>query len=189
MASPHFLNALLLLQFSLALANIPFPPSPPAPAPAPVPFDDPISLPPSPPPVEPPQSHPPFPRSFKVVIQGVVYCKSCKYIGVDTLTGASPLVGAVVKLRCPGYIKEAAKTDENGYFFFMPPKLTPFNSHKCKVFLVSSPKRTCNVATNLHDGDDGATPVPFSQIYNPSPLAIFNVGPFAFEPHKKLRCR
>ncbi|XP_073027737.1 non-classical arabinogalactan protein 30-like [Primulina eburnea] len=165
MASPHFLYALLLLQFSVVLANdIHI-----SPATAPVPSHD--NLAPSPPPSPPP----------KVAVQGVVYCKSCKYVGEDTLQDAAPLVGAKVKLRC-GYIKETAKTDENGYFFFMPPNLTLFKTHKCKVFLLSSPIRGCNAATNLHDGARGATPVLSSE--TPS-LVLFNVGPFAFEPRRK----
>ncbi|KAJ6292554.1 hypothetical protein OIU78_024686 [Salix suchowensis] len=40
-----------------------------------------------------------FPRKL-VAVQGVVYCKSCNYSGVDTLLGAKPVPGATVKLQC-----------------------------------------------------------------------------------------
>ncbi|BBH00893.1 Pollen Ole e 1 allergen and extensin family protein [Prunus dulcis] len=84
---------------------------------------------PKPPPVHPPQFPPkkPFPRSF-VAVQGVVYCKSCKYAGVDTLLGASPVLGATIKLQCnntkyPLVVK--TNTDKNGYFFITAPRPSP----------------------------------------------------------------
>ncbi|KAM5588209.1 non-classical arabinogalactan protein 31-like [Rosa sericea] len=51
----------------------------------------------SPAPVHPPTYPPkkPFPRSF-VAVQGVVYCKSCKYSGVDTLLNATAIAGKVL---------------------------------------------------------------------------------------------
>lgn len=40
-----------------------------------------------------PPAHAPMPVRKFVAVQGVVYCKSCKYTGVDTLLGATPLLG------------------------------------------------------------------------------------------------
>lgn len=86
-----------------------------APAPAPVkppvkpPTSSPPKKPPSPPPAKPPTppakppTPPAKPPSYPVVrklfaVQGVVYCKSCKYRGIDTLSGATPLVGQSIFL-------------------------------------------------------------------------------------------
>ncbi|KAL6562123.1 hypothetical protein OROGR_003130 [Orobanche gracilis] len=172
----------------------------------------PPTLPPSPAPVKPP-THPPVkpptkqpappsrspakPPSFipyrkMVAVQGVVICKSCKFRGVETLMGGSPLAGAVVKLQCNNTkygLVEQTKTDKNGYFFFMPQKLTTAAFHKCKVFLVSSPVAACNVSTNLHGGSAGALLVPTVKSPVKAPFQLFSVGPFAFEPHKKLPCK
>lgn len=63
-------------------------------APAPAPSHAPAKAP-AHPPVHPPAhapTGPHMPRSF-IAVQGVVYCKSCKYSGVDTLLGATPLLG------------------------------------------------------------------------------------------------
>ncbi|KAG6416598.1 hypothetical protein SASPL_124031 [Salvia splendens] len=142
-------------------------------------------------PPAPAPSHPPVRKM--VAIQGVVYCKSCKYRGVDTLTGATPLAGAVVKLQCNNSktgMVETKTSDKNGYFFFMPQKLTTSGSHKCKVFLVSSPSAACNVPTNLHGGALGAILLrkPVDAPPKPLPFELFTVGPFAFEAAKKLPC-
>ncbi|XP_047973987.1 pistil-specific extensin-like protein [Salvia hispanica] len=143
--------------------------------------------------------HPPAPAPSHlpvrkmVAVQGVVYCKSCKYRGVDTLTGATPLAGAVVKLQCNNSktsMEEKKTSDKNGYFFFMPQKLTTSGSHKCKVFLVSSPSAACNVPTNLHGGALGAILLrePVDARSKPLPFELFTVGPFAFDAAKKLPC-
>uniref|UniRef100_A0A7N0RF28 Pistil-specific extensin-like protein n=1 Tax=Kalanchoe fedtschenkoi TaxID=63787 RepID=A0A7N0RF28_KALFE len=129
------------------------------------------------------------PRSF-VAVQGVVYCKSCKYVGIPTLLGASPLSGAVVELKCKSSkIKEVllTTTDKHGYFFVMAPKtVTSYGAHKCRISLVSSRLKKCKKATNLNFGAVG------SPLFNPVPLTIgklpyliYSVGPFAFEAEKK----
>ncbi|PIN04388.1 hypothetical protein CDL12_23071 [Handroanthus impetiginosus] len=182
------------------------PPTPPVKPPVkpPTPPVKPPVKPPTPPPVKPPTppavKPPTYPPQRKMVaVQGVVYCKSCKYRGVDTLTGAAPLAGALVKLECNNTkyrLVEQAKTDKNGYFFFMPQKLTTAGSHKCKVFLVSSSLTNCSVPTNLHNGAIGAilVPTPKPPVSAPAPpvkpptFELFTVGPFAFEPPKKLPC-
>lgn len=85
-------------------------------------------------------------------------------------------------------IVEYAKTDKNGYFFVQAPKtVTTYGAHKCHVFLVSSALHTCNTPTNLHDGLTGATlrkGKPHAG--GPLPSDLYTVGPFAFEPSKKI---
>ncbi|KAJ9168825.1 hypothetical protein P3X46_020309 [Hevea brasiliensis] len=136
------------------------------------------------PPAHSPSYH--FPRSF-VAVQGVVYCKSCKYAGVDTLLGASPLSGATVKLQCNNtkQAQEAkATTDKNGYFFLeAPKKVTNYGAHKCKVSLVSAPNTACSKPTDLHGGVSGGILRPEKKyVSNQLPFVLYTVGPFAFEP-------
>ncbi|EOY28217.1 hypothetical protein QUC31_012916 [Theobroma cacao] len=153
--------------------------------------------PPTKPPVHPPTyppSHPPakpptYPKPSRslVAVQGVVYCKSCKYAGVDTLLGAKPIFGAIVKLTCKNTkYKQVvqAKTDKNGYFFLEAPKsITSFGAHKCTVSLVSSPLASCSKPSNLNNGLQGATLKPEKPfIANKLPFILYSVGPFAFEP-------
>nr|GEU47442.1 hypothetical protein [Tanacetum cinerariifolium] len=46
------------------------------------------------PPVKAPAPRAPVVRK-QVAVRGMVYCKACKYRGIDTLTSATPLQGAV----------------------------------------------------------------------------------------------
>ncbi|KAG5516923.1 hypothetical protein RHGRI_037604 [Rhododendron griersonianum] len=111
---------------------------------------------------------------------------------------------ASVKLQCNNTkrpLVQEANTDKNGYFYMMAPKsITTFGSHKCKVYLSSSPMATCNKPTDLHYGMQGAILMPqklpqppaqapqlspLSPRYDPAvlfPYELFTVGPFAFEP-------
>ncbi|XP_051126131.1 non-classical arabinogalactan protein 31-like [Andrographis paniculata] len=206
MASALHISLLLLLSASAVHGGAQEPAPPLAPAQPPRhhhhhhhshPPASPPSHPPSPPPAHPPAAPPvkPPPERKFVAVEGVVFCKSCKYRGVDTLMGASPLPGAAVKLQCnntkAGLVVQG-KTDKNGYFFFMPQKLTSAGSHKCKVYIVSSPLPACNVTTDLHSGVSGAILTPSKKPpaadAKKLPFVLFTVGPFAFEPHKKLLC-
>ncbi|KAH6773692.1 hypothetical protein C2S52_003403, partial [Perilla frutescens var. hirtella] len=91
----------------------------------------------------------PVPPRKKVAIEGVVYCKICtsnpnnSFHLVSQLT---PLAGAVVKLQCNNTNKgweEQTQTEEKGSFLMMPNKVTTWGIHKCKLFLVSSPRPDC----------------------------------------------
>ncbi|KAE9591730.1 hypothetical protein Lal_00038895 [Lupinus albus] len=127
----------------------------------------------------------PFHRSF-VAVQGVVYTKSCKYAGVDTLLGATPLLGATVKLECNNTryrpLVQTVKTDKNGYFYLEAPKtITTYAFHKCKVFLVSAP--TNLKPSNFHGGIQGSLLKPQKPfVSNKLPFLLFSVEPLAFEP-------
>ncbi|XP_019168690.1 PREDICTED: non-classical arabinogalactan protein 30-like isoform X2 [Ipomoea nil] len=147
---------------------------------------------PIPPPVKPPTPSPPVQRKA-IAVRGLVYCKSCQYRGVDNLYKATPLEGAVVKLACNNtkyHLVEKAKTDKNGFFLIMPKTVTSAGFHKCKVFLVASPKPECSVFTNYKLGQAGAPliPTPPPPELKSPPYQLFTVGPFAFEPSKKAPC-
>ncbi|KAI4368161.1 hypothetical protein MLD38_016748 [Melastoma candidum] len=156
----------------------------PSPAPAPAPASSPASAP-------QPALHPlakPMERRF-LAMQGVVYCKSCNYTGVNTLLGASPLPGSVVKLQCNNtnsYLPTSitAVTDKNGYFYLEAPRtVTSYAFHKCKAYLVSSPLASCSKPSLLHGGSTGAALRPEKPIMVQNlPFMLYIVGPFAFEP-------
>ncbi|KAJ4977452.1 hypothetical protein NE237_002558 [Protea cynaroides] len=124
-------------------------------------------------------THPPM----RVAVQGVVYCKSCKYSGIDTLQDSIPILGAVVKLN--GYnTMLTTTTDKNGYFFLEAPNMmSSYEVRKFDVSLVSSPLPLCDKVTNLNDGLTGAS-LRYEKIETKLPYELYTVGPLAFEPPK-----
>ncbi|KAG9151367.1 hypothetical protein Leryth_027068 [Lithospermum erythrorhizon] len=167
-------------------------PTPPTKAPTPPPPAKSPVHPPAKAPTPPPKYPPPTPIVKKsVAIQGVVFCKSCKYTGVDTLTKATPLANATVKLVCAKdkfHMVQKVKTDKNGYFYMVPPKLTTAGIGICKVLLAKSSSAKCSVPTNLHKGLKGAPlvlPPPTKIPIVSKKIALFTVGPFAYEAAKK----
>ncbi|KAF5193926.1 Non-classical arabinogalactan protein [Thalictrum thalictroides] len=142
-----------------------------------------VVLPPTKSPVPSPR---PTPARTPVAVQGVVYCKSCKYNAFETLMGAKPLSDAIVKLQCNNTKKPITvdgKTDKNGYFFIQAPKkVSTHGYHKCRVFLVSAPSSSgCTKRTNLNAGWKGAF-LKYAKQPVSIPFTLFSVGPFAFAP-------
>ncbi|KAJ9563125.1 hypothetical protein OSB04_008285 [Centaurea solstitialis] len=183
-------------------APVSAPIQPPTKAPVKAPTKAPVQ-PPTKAPVQPPSSspapvHAPLPARKLVAVQGVVYCKACKYKGVDTLLGATPLQGAEVLLTCNNTrypLRVKGTSDKNGYFFIKPPKtLTTYGFHKCNVRLMTSPMASCNEPTDLHGGVKGSMLVPNKKPResnpdaHPLPYEVFTVGPLAFEPSTKTPC-
>ncbi|KAL5997670.1 hypothetical protein ACLOJK_008600 [Asimina triloba] len=126
-----------------------------------------------------------------IAVEGVVRCKSCKFRGVNTLLGASPLDGAVVKLQCILQRRTysiTGTTDKNGYYFIQPKEIIPFPDHQCKVFLVSSPSKNCTVPTNLNGGLSGAFLEFRTLLPGTKPVALNAVWPLAFEPSAEDKC-
>ncbi|KAJ8545517.1 hypothetical protein K7X08_018100 [Anisodus acutangulus] len=114
----------------------------------------------------------------------------------------SPGRGASVKLVCRNSERNAnvqwALTDKNGDFAIITKSLTRADVHKCKVYLVKSPKPICNVPTNFNNGKSGDVfkPVlPPKPPGNPGPGPVqppmfdfFGVGPFIFEAPNEFPC-
>ncbi|XP_031129149.1 non-classical arabinogalactan protein 30-like [Ipomoea triloba] len=199
----------------LAPAPSPLPPKPPThPSPPPPPPKAPTHPSPPPPPKAPahpspppPKAHTPPPPSFHhspppppsptvpkkkpIAVRGLVYCKYCKYRGIDNLYKSTPIKGAVVKLACNNtkyHLSETTTTDKNGFFLFYMPKIVSSAGYrKCKVYLVKSPLTQCSVKTNYKLGKAGAPLIP-TPLKKPAPYNLYTVGPFAFEPSKKVPC-
>ncbi|KAI3940234.1 hypothetical protein MKW92_004463 [Papaver armeniacum] len=159
----------------------------PAPSPVYAPVPSPVAAPPTP--VASPPKY--VPEKRLIAVQGVVYCKSCKYTAYNTLMEATALPGATVKMVCVTSTKKKNKpvvltavTDKNGYFFIPPSKkVSHLGAQKrCRVFLFSAPKKSKSMTpTNLNSGITGAY-LKRVKPSKPLPFALFTVGPFAYAP-------
>ncbi|KAL0671151.1 hypothetical protein Bca4012_033855 [Brassica carinata] len=173
-----------------AKAPIKIPTLPPAKAPIKVPTLPPTKAPIKPPDVLRPVSPPKFNRTL-VAVRGVVFCKACKYAGINNLQGAKPVKGAVVRLLCKNKknATSEATTDKNGYFLLYAPKtVSNYAIKNCRAYLVKSPDAKCSKVSKLHGGYMGSVLKPVVKpenatiIFNKLKYGLFNVGPFAFEP-------
>ncbi|KAF1890489.1 hypothetical protein Lal_00041248 [Lupinus albus] len=137
--------------------------------------------------VHPPAVAHPIPKGF-VAVEGYVYTKSCKNAYLNTISGATPLPGAIVKLECNitrNPLIQTAKTTVSGKFFLLADKsITTDEVHKCKVFLVSTTfSYEGQLPSNYNDGITGATLRPQKPIVSKNlHFFLYNVGPLAFEP-------
>ncbi|KAJ9539816.1 hypothetical protein OSB04_026322 [Centaurea solstitialis] len=129
------------------------------------------------------------------VVEGMVYCQSCKYFGSWSLTGAEPISAAKVSVICKNHKKRVSyyntfETDKSGYFhaelkdFKMTHYLLDHPLHACHVKLVSSPLQTCNLLSNVNNGISGS-PLRFENkvFYGKNYEAVvYAAGPLAFRP-------
>lgn len=133
--------------------------------------------------------------STDVVVEGIVYCQSCRFSGTWSLDEAKPIDGAKIGVICRNnkdrisYYK-AYSTDSGGYFyakldgFTMRHPLLDHPLQACVVKLVSSPIDECDVFTNINYGVNGATlRYEKKKIMKKGYQAVvYAAGPLAFRP-------
>ncbi|XP_022955047.1 non-classical arabinogalactan protein 31-like [Cucurbita moschata] len=171
----------------------PLPPSSESPIPHQPPSQSPVPhhLPPSPSPhyapVEPPKPHT-YHQRRSIEVEGVVYCKSCKYPGVETLLDAKPLSGAMVQMTCKNTkhsrVVVTATTDNNGYFWLATKDVSSHAYHRCKVYNVKSSNKNCTITSKMNGGIEGAELRPVKAFLDAEkkPVVLYSVGPLAYEP-------
>ncbi|KAL2939736.1 Non-classical arabinogalactan protein 30 [Bienertia sinuspersici] len=130
-----------------------------------------------------------------VVVEGMVYCQSCKYTGSWSLTDAKPIAGAKISVICRNHkdrisYYKAYTTSKEGYFyakldgFAMKHPLLDHPLQACVVKLVSSPIDSCDVFTNINYGVNGA-PLRYEDkkiMTKDYEAVIYSSGPLAFRP-------
>ncbi|KAI6676164.1 hypothetical protein NL676_036960 [Syzygium grande] len=135
------------------------------------------------------------PKAMDVVVEGMVYCQSCKYSGTWSLAEANPLGSAKVSVVCKNYKNRVTyyksfQTLESGYFhaelkgFEMSHSILDHPLHACHVKLVSSPLAGCNLLSNINYGMYGA-PLRYEdkRLYGKEYEAVvYSAGPLAFRP-------
>ncbi|CAD6340669.1 unnamed protein product [Miscanthus lutarioriparius] len=132
---------------------------------------------------------PPPDLNFTVAVEGMVWCKSCRYGGYVRSMDASPLPNAAALLQCQrGDDGRAVSvwntTDAGGYFLILADwQSAAFKSKDCKVkvYVPRSPARGCTVA--VKPNPKGA-PLKFRRFV---PLsgemqARYSAGDFTFAP-------
>lgn len=134
-------------------------------------------------------------KKVDVVVEGMVYCQSCKYLGSWSLSEAKPISSAKISVICKNtkdqvsYYK-AFSTNENGYFYAQLDGFKMTNSiydhplQACNVRLVSSPLENCSLMSNINNGMYGA-PLRFEKkrlVGNNYEASIYAAGPVAFRP-------
>ncbi|KAL6614592.1 hypothetical protein ACP70R_036862 [Stipagrostis hirtigluma subsp. patula] len=135
---------------------------------------------------------PPPNLNFTIGVEGVVWCKTCRYAGYVRSKGASPLRNAAALLRCRrGHwaLSVWAATDARGYFLAQTGRqAAPFRSGDCKVYVPRSPARGCRVA--VKPGRMKGAPLRFRRfVTRPDGLqARYSAGTFTFAPQDPAKC-
>ncbi|XAR65964.1 hypothetical protein NMG60_11011984 [Bertholletia excelsa] len=134
-------------------------------------------------------------RKVNIAVEGIVYCQKCEHFGSWSLDGAEPIAEAKVSVICKDHRNrvsyyKAFKTDANGYFyaqlegFKMRHYLLDHPLTSCKVRLVSSPLKSCNLLSNVNYGLNGS-PLRYENkrlLGENYEAVIYAAGPVAFRP-------
>ncbi|XP_047044143.1 non-classical arabinogalactan protein 30-like [Lolium rigidum] len=101
-----------------------------------------------------------------IMVQGVIFCKTCKLPGYNRDIDASPLPNATAKLVCYGgggksggayrvLNMTSTPTDKTGYFLFMVYDVAMFSRESCRVYLRTSPTAHCDAPSLPADASLG----------------------------------
>ncbi|KAM0847786.1 hypothetical protein ACQ4PT_054805 [Festuca glaucescens] len=101
-----------------------------------------------------------------IIVQGVIFCKTCKLPGYNHDMDASPLPNATAKLVCYGGADKSGggyrvlnmtstTTDKTGYFLFMVYDVAMFSRESCRVYLRTSPTARCDAPSLPADASLG----------------------------------
>ncbi|KAH7537597.1 proline-rich protein 1 [Ziziphus jujuba] len=137
----------------------------------------------------------PVEKKIEVVVEGIVYCQSCDKFGSWSLSGADPIPSAKLSVICKRHDEEVTfykvfETDDNGYFyaplegFKMVNSLVDHPLQSCHVKLVSSPRKNCDLLSNVNYGLNGS-PLRYEKKILKGKnyeAVIYAAGPLAFRP-------
>ncbi|XP_062232627.1 non-classical arabinogalactan protein 31-like [Phragmites australis] len=135
---------------------------------------------------------PPPTVNFSIGVQGVVWCKSCRYRGYFPPMDASPLPGAVVYLRCRHGRRAASfrgVSGPGGYFLIqMSQQVAAFTSQECRVYVPRSPVLACSVPA-YPSGNKGL-PLKFQEFVKRGNAlqGLYSVGNRLFRPKYPNKC-
>ncbi|PUZ54969.1 hypothetical protein GQ55_5G174700 [Panicum hallii var. hallii] len=136
---------------------------------------------------------PPPDLNFTISVEGVVWCKSCRYAGYVRAMDASLLPNAAALLRCRRDDGRALSvwnaTDADGYFLIQADwESAPFKSKDCKVHVPRSPASGCAAA--VRPAARKGAPLKFRR-FVPLPdqlQARYSAGNFTFAPEEPAKC-
>ncbi|KAG0518935.1 hypothetical protein BDA96_09G220300 [Sorghum bicolor] len=135
---------------------------------------------------------PPPMVNFTIGVQGVVWCKSCRYHGYFAPMDASPLPGAKVYLRCKHgrrAVTVAGQSGAGGYFLIQTSQqVSAFTSQQCRVYVPRSPVRACGVPA-YPSGRKGL-PLKFQEFVKRGNglQGMYSVGNRFFRPKYRGKC-
>ncbi|TKW16539.1 hypothetical protein SEVIR_5G305600v4 [Setaria viridis] len=137
---------------------------------------------------------PPPDLNFTIAVEGVVWCKTCRYAGYVRSMDASPLPNATALLRCrrdgdPRALSVSNTTDADGCFLIQADwQSAPFKSKDCKVYVQRSPAAGC--AVPVKPAAKKGAPLKFRR-FVPLPdelQARYTAGNFTFAPEEPAKC-
>ncbi|XP_004972154.1 non-classical arabinogalactan protein 31 [Setaria italica] len=125
--------------------------------------------------------------NFTIGVEGVVWCKGCRYRGYIQSRDASPLRNVSALLRCRHGRRRALSvwgaTNSRGYFLIETgAQAAPFTSKDCRVYVPRSPARGCRV--DVSPGRNRGLPLRFRRfVTRPDGLqGRYVAGSFTFAP-------
>uniref|UniRef100_A0ACD5TEL0 Uncharacterized protein n=1 Tax=Avena sativa TaxID=4498 RepID=A0ACD5TEL0_AVESA len=132
--------------------------------------------------------------NFSIAVQGMVWCKSCKYSGYYAPMDASPLQGAAVELRCrhgPHRMKLVpGVTWAGGYFLIESAQMASFTIDECKVYATAANSPACGVPMPGEPGAGKGLPLKFERFEKRGDglQALYSAGNFFFQPMHANKC-